>query len=339
MTEKSSRPTPIMVRFLLGVFIIWQLFFLITSNLLGLLRKFRESWTDQPIVQSIVPDLSKEKGSVADFEQGLAKLTARWSELTGQPQTWSLFAPNVTSIIPFVAVEFCWEDDPSSVTSKSRLIMPLGAANPVDEVVLGNVAWNDNSDNRLDPQSRIKLLLEKEGSPVGLIGDRSPPGAPWRRQRKALIHYSENEPTDKQHYFKIGHFRIRRYESNIDIAPNPSDKEPAAVVDAWREEIEGRVRERWRLMHAYLRWQLEKFLAGHPGLPEPRQVILWARIYRVPPPEQSLWPWSWRGPDWHAVARWQPQAKWEDQHLSIEMFNPVVDRFESIRLREDNHHE
>ena len=45
--------------------------------------------------------------------------------------------------------------------------------------------------------------------------------------------------------------------------------------------------------------------------------------------------WGWQGPEWHPVARWQPGAQSEIGMLPVEMFNPVVDRFESVRERHD----
>ncbi len=309
-----SRATPLAARVFLGLFIIWQLLFLFSSNILSLLAKAREVWQNQAAVQSNSPASSETKGATEEFEQRWSNAMSRWAELTGQPQSWSLFAPNVTSIIPFVAVEIIWEDDPSSVTSISKLLAPLAAGNVVDKVVFGAISESQVSGDRSDIQNQMVRLHSR-------------------------MRFSDNQPADPRHFFKIGHFRLRRYESSIDIAPTSADKERDAVVDAWREDIESRVRDRWKLMHAYMKWQMSRLMKENPGLPEPRQVILWARIYRVPPPEGSPAPWTWQGPEWHAVARWQPRAKWEDNLLPVEMHNPVVDRFESIRPRDEDHHD
>jgi hypothetical protein len=322
------RSTPKIVRVFLGVFIVWQLVFLFSSNILSLLNK----------AHSLSADESGRKGPIPDFEQGMSKVMARWSELTGQPQSWSLFAPNVTSTIPFVAVEFCWEDDPTSVSSISRLLAPIAAFKGVDAVSLVAIAWRNDPRDRNDIEDQIKILSTQRIESA-LPSNPIPPQGPWCSNNKSWVVFSDNEPVDIQKYIKFGHFRLRRYESSIDIAPASADKERDAVVDGWREEIESRVRDRWRLMQAYMKWQMQHLLKKNPGLPEPRQVILWARIYRVPAAEGSSTPEIWLGPEWHPVARWQPNGKWEDKHLPVEMFNPVVGRFESIRLREDEHHE
>jgi hypothetical protein len=336
MNEPISRPTPMLVRFLLGLFILWQLFFLVFSNLLSLLPRVRDSWQNQKLVQTIAPDWSQAKGRVAGAENALTIVATRWAEATGQPQNWSLFAPNVTSIIPFLAVEFCWEDDPNSVVAMSYLLAPLAAGHILDEIPLATTAQRKYSSDQQEFQKRFDVgKLREHYLHLG-----SPPAEPWRRSPEPyLVVFSENEPRDKRHYVKFGHFRLRRYESCIDISPASGDKEPDSVVDAWREEIEGRVRERWRLIQTYLRWQYVRLLKDHPGLPEPRQVILWVRIYRVPSPWQAPTPWNWQGPEWHPVARWQPGAQWSDNLLPVEMFNPVVGRFESLRSRDEPRHE
>jgi hypothetical protein len=324
------------IRFLLGLFILWQLFFLVSSNLLGLLPRARECWQDQKLVQTIAPDWSQAKGRVAGAENALTTITSRWAEATGQPQNWSLFAPNVTSTIPFPAVEFCWEDDPNSVAAVSYLLAPFAPGHILDEISL--VAASRRKHSFDCPEFYKDFDLEKMREVAAQMS--SPPAEPWRGgPGPYLILFSENEPRDKQHYVKLGHFRLRRYESCIDISPGAADKERDSVVDAWREEIEGRVRERWRLIQAYLHWQYARLLKDHPDLPEPRQIILWVRIFRVPSPGHAPSPWDWQGPEWHPVARWQPSAQWSENLLPVEMFNPVVGRFESLRSRDEHRHE
>jgi hypothetical protein len=323
------------IRFFLGLFILWQLFFLVSSNLLSLLPRARECWKDQKLVQTIAPDWSQAKGRVAGAENALMTTTTRWAEATGQPQNWSLFAPNVTSTIPFPAVEFCWEDAPNSVEAMSYQLAPLAAGHILDEIPLKAASARKYSFNW--PEFYKHVDFEKM---TELARRSSPPAEPWRRGLAPyLVLFSENEPQDKQHYVKLGHFRFRRYESCIDISPASADKEPDSVVDVWREEIEGRVCERWRLIQAYLRWQYARLLKEHPGLPEPRQIIFWIRIFRVPSPGQAPSPWDWQGPEWYPVARWQPGAQWSENLLPVEMFNPVVGRFESLRSPDEPRHE
>jgi hypothetical protein len=39
-------------------------------------------------------------------------LTQRWADLTGQPQSWGLFAPDVTAYVPFVTLDLRWNEGP-----------------------------------------------------------------------------------------------------------------------------------------------------------------------------------------------------------------------------------
>lgn len=339
MNDGSPRPTPLVARFFLGLFIIWQILFLVSSNLLSLTAKAREYWQDQTLVKKIAPEWSQAKGRIAQIENSWSTVDSHWSELTGQPQNWSLFAPNVTSVIPFVAVEFCWEDDPHSVRSISQQLAPLAAGKVFDVTTLGAVAWTKDFFNPQAVPSQLAASSERTviSMPPGALYQ---PAGIWRKHSlSAWIVISDNEPQDKHHYFKLGHFRIRRYESCIDISPAAADKEPDSVVDAWREDIESRVRDRWGMMQAYMSWQLRRFMKDHPDSPQPRQVILWARVFRVPPPKEAPSPWNWQGPEWHPVARWQPDAEWSPDLLPVEKFNPVVNRFESIRQQEKSRHE
>jgi hypothetical protein len=327
MSDPPPSPTPKLARILLGLFILWQLVFLICSNLLSLLPSVRELWRDKSSVEAVAPDWLHDKGRVANTERTLLGMTTRWAEVTGQPQNWSLFAPNVTSIVPFVAVEFCWEEDPSSVRSLSRRLTLLASRHGLDEAAVAACLWHGDRSHTQEVEHRLSELLIARSSP-------SPPANPWRtKASSAIVVLSDNEPPDLRHFIRFGRFRLRRYESNIDVSLASPDKDPGAVVDGWRETIEDRVRSHWRLMEGYLQWRLRHWSQTHPELPPPKQVILWVRIFRVPSPEGTASRWSWEGPEWHPLARWQLDAEWMPGHLPVEMFNPVVGRFESLRER------
>jgi len=197
-------------------------------------------------------------------------------------------------------------------------------------------SWDEDPGSRDDRSEMQKL--EHRLTDLLKTGDvQAPPPAPWRHHPQAsVVLLSANEPADVRRYVKFGRFRLRRFESCIDVSLASPDKEPDAVVDSWRENIEDRVRDRWRLIEAYLQWQLRRWSQKHPDLPQPKQVILWVRLYRVPPPEDAPSPWTWQGPEWHPVARWQPDAEWQPGLLPVEMFNPVVDRFETVRERHES---
>jgi hypothetical protein len=87
-TARLRRPAQVF----LGLFVIGQLTFLLSSNGIALFARIRES-----------RDLSAPVSAVADVD-------ARWSRLTGQPQHWSLFAPQVDTATTFPAVELRWKN-------------------------------------------------------------------------------------------------------------------------------------------------------------------------------------------------------------------------------------
>jgi hypothetical protein len=252
----------------LGLFILWQLFFLAAANACKIVENVRPSLKGNDSIDAVAPGWTNEKGHVHDAEEVVNGLTKRWAELTGQPQSWSLFSPNVAEHIPFVAVEFQWED------SSGRSLHP-----PV-------------------------LML------------------------------SDNEPTDPQHFFRIGRARVRKYESYLDVVLKAKDQPLDEVADVWRERIEERVRKEWDAIHVYLQWRRRTFQDRHPELPPPRQAILMVRLYRVPAPNTAPRPWMWEtllDLQPQPLARWQPEAVVPDGSRPVEIYNPVVRRFEYFR--------
>ncbi len=327
--EKSGANGPNTRQVVLGLFIVGQLFFLFAANLLQLGSAFRRNLDSHPDIASAVFEWTNPKGHLNDAGELLSACITRWSEMTGQPQNWSLFAPNVTEKIPFVAVEFYWEEDPHSAVSVSRPLACLAAAKPLEEVpVMASSLLESNSIDRKKLSSLLAPLAVQ-------IQQGELPPASWRNDAHLSIFLrSENEPTDIHRFFRVGKFRLRRFETTIDLSLTSDGKSADEVADSWREAIEGKVREENKAIEAYLRWRLRRFQVQHPELPLPKQVILWARVYRVPPPDHCPEPWSWLGPEQTPVARWQPEAHWEAGHLPVEMYNPVVPRFESLRVKD-----
>lgn len=92
--DRPSSPTGYrLFRAALGLFVVAQLLYLISANALGILEAY-------------APDAWKSRPAAA-----AAAVTQRWADLTGQHQTWSLFAPVVGRDFTFPAVELRWSDD------------------------------------------------------------------------------------------------------------------------------------------------------------------------------------------------------------------------------------
>jgi len=256
----------------LGLFVVGQLLFLLTSNLLSVEDAVRAALQKSPPAQRVAPDLFDGTGRAHAGLRAVERLTRRWEELTGQAQNWQLFAPDVADVVPFVAVELRWDDD--------RL-----------------------------PQSDASRVPPAPPPPVLLL--------------------SENEPTDPDRFLRVGHFRLRRYESTIDVAPLPGKPfDPRG--EEWAALVERATRDGPEAMHAYLRWRTAAFLRDHPGLPPPSQAVLLVRLYRIPPPPGPR-PWDWEYLGQHRVARWLPGATAPPGFLPVETYDPAGDTF--VRLR------
>jgi hypothetical protein len=261
ITEAARGPRAAQV--LLGLFILWQVCFLFAANLLEVLRYYRPSVAsaEATLAQVLAPGWAAQEGHVHDLVETVVCVTNRWSHVTGQPQSWGLFAPNVVSECPFVAVELRWEDDDGSAAH----------------------------------------------APVLLL--------------------SENEPDDVTRFFRWRNFRLRKFESYLDVVLQPEEDEtPEACARRWQNLIEDRLRRETNTAILYLRWRRDAYQREHPDRPEPRQLILHVRRYHIPAPNEGRI--GWDGPFMEPVARWRPAATPPAGHRPLEAYDPVTRRFE-----------
>jgi hypothetical protein len=261
-------------RVLLGLFIFWQLLFLPAANLCGLLTCARNRLAEWPPLARAAPDWAQGQGPLHRATEAVGGVTRRWAELTGQPQPWSLFAPEVGPDVAFVAVEFRWDDDPLPSSTSCRRLAPLAAGDLLACLTLHAAAAADERPAALPPV----LLL------------------------------SDNEPADLHAYFRLGRFRLRRCEGSIELMPaSPADRADIPMADTWNQQIAEKVWSAGARQYAYLRRRLADFRRRRPDLPPPRQVILYTRTYRIPEPDSV--PWTWQGPEQLPLVRWRPGSK------------------------------
>lgn len=126
---------------LLGVFILGQLFFLFSSNLVGFLRDVRPEMTtaQRNIAEALAPGWPDGKGHAWMILDHLAKADRVWAELTGQTQTWSLFAPTIGRECVFPALELSWQDDQAPAPRAPELVLSDNEpVNPKDYFRAGN---------------------------------------------------------------------------------------------------------------------------------------------------------------------------------------------------------
>src|SRR5262249_16039370 len=119
------------VRVLLGLFILWQLFFLVAFNMLQLAQDVRPHLPPEvgAVVERVAPGWTREEGTAHGVTQAVTDVTGGWAWLTGQTQNWNLFAPGVYWEFAFTAVQLCWDDDPVPSLSPERVLL-LSANEP-----------------------------------------------------------------------------------------------------------------------------------------------------------------------------------------------------------------
>jgi hypothetical protein len=163
---------------------------------------------------------------------------------------------------------------------------------------------------------------------VELRWDDEPAGAPAERPSVYLL--SDNEPEDVHSYFRVGRFRLRKYEGALDLNfQKEPDKSDAAMEDGWRQRIFDKVRREASTIRAYLEWRWRTYQAAHPDVETPKQVILHVRTYRIPPPPGPR-PWMWGGPEDRPVARWRPGFAYPAGALPVEAYDLVAERFDVL---------
>jgi hypothetical protein len=76
----------------LGLFIVWQVFFLLAANLMPMLHLERYEPPAEPGIAPLDAQHTSIRAHVHDAAHDLEKLLWRWQHLTGQAQGWALFS-------------------------------------------------------------------------------------------------------------------------------------------------------------------------------------------------------------------------------------------------------
>jgi hypothetical protein len=129
----TPAPRPTLRQVLLGLFVVWQLIFLLGANVL-------EFIPHRPVERDELTDF-RESNHLSSQSRGLlgwvAAPTDLWAEATGQYQVWWLFAPHVPTQATFLAVDLRWDDDSalapvasSATPAPVRLLSDLEPADP-----------------------------------------------------------------------------------------------------------------------------------------------------------------------------------------------------------------
>lgn len=305
MAKKPKPPSPRQV--LLGLFIVGQIVFLVSTNLLGFATWFPSLNRKKPnqLINRTVPRFAEKQGNLWHWIEQYDGNLRRWTELTGQEQGWSLFAPTISKETAFPAVLLSWDEPFKEEAGFPGGLFSFHETNGFH--LVGD--WNHPPEIR---QPSLSLAAQ-----VGILAAQSP----WETLAlagTALAHdaakhprmellLSENEPRDLHHYFRVSHCRVRKFEGNFYVNPQPY---PNEGPDGLATRLTARMREFTDdyndLAVSYLRWRLKTWQANHPDEPAPRQVILVERFFRLHGPKEDTR--GWDGPYVVPIARWLPEG-------------------------------
>lgn len=125
-------------RVLLGLFVLWQVFYLASSAALDVEKSFRQhGLARSKFLNQRFPHYLNGEDDVHRQATAFQQHTLKpYGQATAQPQRWSLFAPTVADVFSFGELEVRWDDDhlePGSVaTQPLEPLFLLGVNEPED---------------------------------------------------------------------------------------------------------------------------------------------------------------------------------------------------------------
>jgi hypothetical protein len=313
-------------RVLLSLFILGQLVFLVSSNFLNVEKPLRNALKDYVWGDAPPADDSSVASACKRWAQGAAKDTEpseytkgkgevhevyyakvqtydkRWSQLTGQPQNWSLFAPYIVEVAPFPAVEFRWDDQ--DWPDWAERPVPLNQR-PAPVVLLSD---NEPRDRRWFAHLSGFRFRKYEGNLTPYAsapdGHFDPETDAWHNLVLKVLDSSEGEPVCVHNYLR---WRLKVFQQ-----ADPGLPPPTQVI---------------LLVRAYK--------VPRPPGPVPLDAAaaalgtgIVARLPKRPGPEA----WYWYDLGEQRVARWLPSAPLDTKHYQpVEGYNPLWRHFERVK--------
>lgn len=124
--------------------------------------------------------------------------------------------------------------------------------------------------------------------------------APGKAAHAPVRLLSENEPSNRRRFVRIGKFRLRKFESNFEM-----DLRSGVSAADLESHIERKVDRKRDEILVYLRLRWRQYSRAHPDAPTPAQVILHVHCWTIPEPPGNR-PWDWTDRVETPVARWRP---------------------------------
>ena len=309
----------------LGIFIIFQLVFLVWTNMSGFSVWLAGEATDTPkkLMNQAIPDVTSEHSQIRSWVDQIETCTRRYTQLTLQDQDWSLFAPSVGKSTGFPFIVLAWDEPTSDVPFLRGTMAAYSEKNGYHVCA----PWNPPGQQpTLAVMAQLGVL--NATNPVEVISlqaitEHLKDDVPTRVE----VVRSENEPADIHGFIRYSNCRIRRFEGQLYLNLQPYEDESKTTTG---ERTSRRVRNLCRDYHdfvlAYMRWRLRAWQAAHPDKPAPKQVILFQRSYRIHGPDEPER--GWVGPILYPFARTRVSAS-GDNVYGLEAFDFSDQRFYS----------
>lgn len=202
----KSPPRPTLVQRAVGLFVVWQLWYLAASNLMPLFPhgyRERDEMTDDMTLPGTTTDVRFVQAGI-DVTANVAR---RYGEATGQMQGWALFAPGVARQAAFLVVELRWRGEDGRIDRTVRLASSFEPSDPTNyihwpssdcrlfnyEFRLTNPLWFwSEEDFQKDPEEwREWLTYRVYRQQKSLRAYMN-----WRMRRYLAAHPGESKPTE-----------------------------------------------------------------------------------------------------------------------------------------------
>ena len=242
----AKPPSPRQV--LLGLFILFQLAFLLMTNSIGFVKTGAGELPEKPakLANRVVPKFVDETGHgwkwLAKIESGFEM----WTQLTGQDQEWALFAPSVTTATGFPCLMLLFDEMPPEASNLKGSMLAFDAKN----------GWH----SKLDESAQRRVLLHSENEPAD------------------INHYFRIGQCRLRRY---------EGQLYVNPRPRSSEA-PAETAARFTESVKHLRNQYGDVALAYMKMRLHAWQQEHSDEAGPTQIILCQRFYRIHGPDEPL---------------------------------------------------
>jgi hypothetical protein len=284
----------------------------------------------RPAAQRVLPGWLEDRGHLFNALDAVQQVNKLWAQSTGQLQAWSLF-PSASENGAFPALLVRWDEAADSPTRALAAVMPLAASHPLEAVALQAGLPEEWEFVPLEArQAALHVLALGSQGPLDVMAAHALNAALTPRlPRPPDLVLSDNEPVDRERFFRLGNFRLRRFENNL--LPSLYDyanERPEDRNERWRKRIQQHVEEYSPHLLGYVQWRWEQIEGRFADRPRPRQFILVVRRYDVVAPDKA--PPFWEERATVPLVRWQALPGQEGRG-PLEWYDPSENRFRRMR--------